>query len=158
MEGLSGRVTNVGVNWMLSHRSDQPAWQVSQTRCIQFDSMLSALTGASITDTIRLVRDPPMTPSQIQRAANNSNMQATEAGKDTFRCLNKESTPKHAVRIVRIPTGTKIHDFRVLSREFQKACRPCKSSARTHGRGEARAGKEYTYQSGCDKSINADSQ
>lgn len=80
------------------------------------------LTGTSMIATIRLVRDPPTTASHIHSAANSNSIQATDAGNDTLRCLKRESTPKHAVRITRIPMGTSSHDRKMFSRDFQKAC------------------------------------
>lgn len=79
-------------------------------------------TGTSMIATIRLVRDPPMAQSHSHRAANSNSMQATEAGKDTSKCLKRESTPKHAARIARIPVGTRSHDCRMLSRDLPNAC------------------------------------
>lgn len=82
----------------------------------------------SITATTLLVRWLPNTSSHIHSPANNSNMQATDAGKDTAKCLKKVSTPKHATRMTSMPLGTKIQDRRRVSREFHIAC-SCVSSA-----------------------------
>lgn len=48
-------------------------------------------------------------------------MHATDAGKDTPKCLKKVSTPKHATSMTRIPLGTNIHARRSFAREFHSA-------------------------------------
>lgn len=45
-------------------------------------------------------------------------MQATEAGKDTPKCLKRVSTPKHATRMTSIPLGTRIQASNSFSLVF----------------------------------------
>lgn len=54
---------------------------------------------------LRVLRSP-MTMLQAMRAKKRMIMQATEAGNDTEDIEIKESTPKHASRIRRMPKGT----------------------------------------------------
>lgn len=64
------------------------------------------LTGTSITLTRALVFLSPTIKSQIIKPRNRTIKTATDAGKETELSPIRESTPKHASKITRIPTGT----------------------------------------------------
>lgn len=122
IEGLRGKTTNVGVKKTLIHRRDHPAcvaYQITDPRSMSLPRAI--LTGTSMAATICLVRWLPTTNSQIHNPANSKSIHATEAGKDTPKCLKRVSTPKHATRITRRPLGTRIQDRKSFAREFHSA-------------------------------------